>query len=318
MKLKVALDWTPNVIHAGMYLAQIDNLWGDSDLEVEYISVEIDNYQKKTTQRLVEGEVHIALSPSEHLLDYRLLQKEEYPIKAIATVMQQETSAFVTLPDSGITRPAQLDGKTYGGYKTQLERELLTYLIQQDGGKGDIDLVTPPRLEVFEAFLQQQFDTAWVFMPWEGVIAERRGKKLNAFHLHDYQIPYGYSPILMVREETIENASETLQVFLAGVARGYQQAANEPEATAQKLVENVDHPSFEDIDFITQAMQAIAPSFLNEQQRWGAMKPERWDAYVQWLSKHELLHRYDGSPLSAEQINIASLYTNEMLVTDDD
>ncbi|WKN41812.1 ABC transporter substrate-binding protein [Tunicatimonas pelagia] len=313
MKLKVALDWTPNVIHAGMYLAQIDNLWGGSDLEVEYISVEIDNYQKKTTQRLAEGEVHIALSPSEHLLDFRLLQKEQHPIKAIATVMQQETSAFVTLPDSGITRPAQLDGKTYGGYKTQLEKELLTNLIQQDGGQGDIDLVTPPRLEVFEAFLQQQFDTAWVFVPWEGVIAERRGKKLNAFHLHDYQIPYGYSPILMVREDVLEAEKESFQAFLTAVGKGYQQAANNPEETAQKLVENVNHPNFEDIDFITQAMQVIAPSFLNEQQQWGTMKPERWSAYVQWLSDHKLLNRYDNSPLSAEQITTRSLYTNKLL-----
>lgn len=318
MKLKVALDWTPNVIHAGLYLAQIENLWKDSGLEVEYISVEIDNYQKKTTQRLAEGEVHIALSPSEHLLDYRLLQKEKYPIKAIATVMQQETSAFVTLPDSGITRPAQLDGKIYGGYKTQLEKELLTSLIQQDGGKGDIDLVTPSRLEVFEAFLQQQFDTAWVFMPWEGVIAERRGKKLNAFHLHDYQIPYGYSPILMVREDVLNDEKEAFQVFLTAVSQGYQKAASNPEETAQKLVEHIDHSNFEDVDFIAQAMQVIAPSFLNDKQQWGTMKPERWNDYVQWLSDRKLLNRYDGSQLSAEQINIASLYTNKMLVTVDD
>ena len=313
MKLKVALDWTPNVIHAGMYLAQIDNLWKDSDLEVEYISVEVDNYQKKTTQRLAEGEVHIALSPSEHLLDYRLLQEDQYPIKAIATVMQQETSAFVTLPESTITRPVLLNGKTYGGYKTQLEKELLGNLIQQDGGEGEINLVAPPRLEVFEAFLQQHFDVAWVFMPWEGVIAERRGKKLNAFHLHDYQIPYGYSPILMVREESVENDSEALQTFLNGIARGYQQAAHRPEETADKLVKHIDHPNFEDLDFITQAMQVIAPSFLNEEQKWGIMQPERWKSYVHWLSDHKLLTRYNGSQLSAEQINVAALYTNELL-----
>jgi len=313
MKLKVALDWTPNVIHSGMYLAQIENLWEGSGLEVEYISVEIDNYQKKTTQRLAEGEVHIALSPSEHLLDYRLLQKEQYPIKAIATVMQQETSAFVTLPESEIIRPSQLDGKTYGGYKTQLEKELLTNLIQQDGGKGDIDLVTPPRLEVFEAFLQQQFDTAWVFMPWEGVIAERRGKKLNAFHLHNYQIPYGYSPILMVREDVLNKEKETLQAFLTAVGKGYQQAASNPEETAQKLVAHIVHPNFQDVDFITQAMQVIAPSFLNEQQQWGIMQAERWTAYIQWLNNHKLLKRYDSSKLPAEQVDVDSLYTNALL-----
>ena len=313
MKLKVALDWTPNVIHAGLYVAQIENFWKDSGLEVEYISVEIDNYQKKATQRLAEGEVHIALSPSEHLLDYRLLKEATSSIKAIATVMQYETSAFVTLPDSGITRPAQLDGKTYGGYRTQLEQELLTSLIQQDGGKGDISLVTPPRLDVFDAFLQKQFEVCWVFMPWEGVIAEQKGQKLNAFRLHDYQIPYGYSPILMAQEDMLSKEKDAFQVFLAAVAQGYQQAAEQPEATAKLLVDHVDHSNFQDITFITRAMQVIAPSFLNEQKQWGRMQPKRWDAYVQWLDKHKLLKQHDGNQLSVEQLNTDTLFTNDLL-----
>lgn len=313
MKLKVALDWTPNVIHAGLYVAQIENYWKDSGLEVEYISVEIDNYQKKTTQRLAEGEVHIALGPSEHLLDYRLLKENTASLKAIATVMQYETSAFVTLPDSGITHPAQLDGKTYGGYRTQLERELLTSLIQQDGGKGDISLVTPPRLDVFDAFLQKQFEVCWVFMPWEGVIAEQQGHELNAFHLHDYQIPYGYSPILMAQEEVLEKEKEAFQAFLAAASKGYQQAAERPEATAKLLVDHVDHPNFQDLAFITRAMQVIAPSFLNEQKHWGMMQAERWDAYVQWLCKRHLLKRHNNTHLHAEQLDVTPLFTNELL-----
>ena len=313
MQLKVALDWTPNVIHAGLYVAQIENFWKDSGLEVEYISVEIDNYQKKTTQRLAEGEVHIALSPSEHLLDYRLLRETTAPIKAIATVMQQETSAFVTLPDSGITRPTQLDGKTYGGYRTQLERELLTSLIQQDGGKGDISLVTPPRLDVFDAFLQRQFEVCWVFLPWEGVIAEQMGLPLNAFHLHDFHIPYGYSPILMAQEAVLAQEEEAFQIFLQAVARGYCQAAEQPEETAKLLVEHLDHPNFQDLAFITRAMQVIAPSFLNGQQQWGVMQAERWNAYVQWLDEHHLLKRHDGTHLSADQLSTAPLYTNNLL-----
>lgn len=313
MKLKVALDWTPNVIHAGLYIAQIERFLEDSGVEVEYISVEIDNYQKKTIQRLVEGEVHIALGPSEHLLDYRLLRSESAMVTAVATIMQQETSAFVTLTDSGLSHPVQLDGKTYGGYQTQLEYELLSNLIQQDGGKGEFAMVTPPRLEVFEAFLQQQFDVCWVFMPWEGEIAKQRGYELNAFHLHDYQIPYGYSPVLMTLDETLEQEEDALRAFLLAVERGYQQAAEYPQDTAKLLVKHIDHPNFQDLPFITQAMEVIAPTFLNKQHRWGIMRSERWDAYLQWLSNNDLLKRPDGTLISVDQIETNDLYTGKLL-----
>ena len=33
--------------------------------------------------------------------------------------------------------------------------------------------------------------------PWEGVEAERKGVKLNAFRLQDSGIPYGYSPVVI-------------------------------------------------------------------------------------------------------------------------
>ena len=40
-------------------------------------------------------------------------------------------------------------------------------------------------------------DATWVFMPWEGVEAQRRGVELNAFSLSDSGIPYGYSPVVV-------------------------------------------------------------------------------------------------------------------------
>lgn len=42
---------------------------------------------------------------------------------------------------------------------------------------------------------QGEGDATWVFMPWEGVLAQRAGLELTAFNPED-SVPYGYSPVL--------------------------------------------------------------------------------------------------------------------------
>jgi hypothetical protein len=42
-----------------------------------------------------------------------------------------------------------------------------------------------------------------IFLGWEGVEAEMAGTQLNVFRLEDYQVPYGYSPLLVAHPDTI-------------------------------------------------------------------------------------------------------------------
>ncbi len=312
MKITIALDWAPNVNHAGMYLAQLKHYF-PADVSVEFISTEIDNYTKSPIERLADGEADIALGPTEHLLKHRLLQRDTLSVVAVATIMQKETSGFVTLKSSGIDRPAQLDGKTYAGYKTLLEENLLNSMIRQDGGQGQIKMVTPPRLEVFDAFLRQEFDVCWVFSPWEGVIAEHRGVDLNTFRLTDYQVPYGYSPLLMTREEILQEHPDQIRALLAAIARGYQEVSQQPDEAAKILSEGIKHLNFEDADLVSKTMTAIAPTLLTPPGRWGVMQPEHSEQYVQWLLQHNLLVTEAGQSVSPQDIIVDQLFTNQYL-----
>jgi len=313
MKLTLALDWTPNVNHAGLYLAQINGYFRDAGLEVEFISTDVDNYTKKPIERLAEKEVDFAMGPSEHLINYRKLKEPAVPVLAVATIMQEETSAFVTQASSGIDRPAQLDRKTFAGYKTVLETNLITSMIRNDGGAGNINLITPPRLSVFDGFLQGEADTCWVFMPWEGVIAQHRGIALNAFRLNDYQVPYGYSPLIMVREDVLNEKQEAYQKFLQAVGKGYKETAQNPEATAEILTKNIDHANFEDDAFIQKTMQVIAPTLLDKGGKWGIMQHQHWEDYTHWLIAHDMLQLPDGALLKKEDVDVEDFYTNGLV-----
>jgi hypothetical protein len=67
---------------------------------------------------------------------------------------QDSTSAIVTLASSGITRPAQLDGKTYASYGARFEGRIVQQLIRNDGGAGDFKESTPPMLGIWDTLLK--------------------------------------------------------------------------------------------------------------------------------------------------------------------
>ena len=57
--VKVALDWTPNTIHSGLYLALEKGLYADEGLEVELLPPDAE-YSITPAKRLEKGEVDLA------------------------------------------------------------------------------------------------------------------------------------------------------------------------------------------------------------------------------------------------------------------
>lgn len=72
-----------------------------------------DDYKVTPGQKVEGGEATFCICPSETVISYHLRpQSDPKPkLQAVAAVLQQDTSAIVTLKSSGIDRPAQLDGK---------------------------------------------------------------------------------------------------------------------------------------------------------------------------------------------------------------
>lgn len=78
-----------------------------------------------------------------------------------------------------------------------------------------------------------------VFMPWEGVAAQRAGVDLNVFKLADYGIPYCYSPVLAAHPQTLDQNPGLVKAFMAATARGYEYAAEHPAEAAELLCAEV-------------------------------------------------------------------------------
>lgn len=298
--LRLALDWTPNVNHSGFFAAQYFGWFEEAGVQVEIQHPGTDNYRHSPAKKVELGLADAALCPFESLLSYRN-KSEPLPLLALAAVLQTDLSSIVVKADSGIERPAQLDGKTYASYKARYEDAQVACLVRNDGGQGDLVLQYPNRLGIWQTLLQGEADATWIFDNWEGVQAQLAGIELRHFRMADYGIPYGYSPVLATTEAILNTHQEALQAFLSASAHGFAWAAAHSEEMAQILLPLVPK-SDQNLAMLTAAQQATSPHYLHK-EGWGFMEIERVQSYLAWLA---------AEGLESAKFDATAIFTNAL------
>ncbi|KAK1075245.1 hypothetical protein LTR33_009589 [Friedmanniomyces endolithicus] len=281
--VKVALDWTPNTIHSGLFLAKDTGIYEKHSLDVELLSPGPD-YDKTPARRLQDGEVDLAICPSESCIAYQ--QAGKMQLRAIYAILQRDASAIVS---SKLSRISELgNGKVYGSYNARYEDEIVKAMIKTDGGNpGGVKLERQEgKLSLFTSLKEAKVDVTWIFLPWEGVEATLDGITLNAFRTQDYGIPYGYSPVIAYNASSSKLSEDVLSKFVAATMEGYQQAMNDVDLAVRTLAKNCDPPRSE--EFLRRSQQAINESY-SDGSTLGRMSTQRWKTWVDWLHEQGLL-----------------------------
>lgn len=298
--LKLALDWTPNINHLGFFVAKALKFYDEVGLEVRLSDPSEDNYAV-TPAKKVELEIaDMALCPLESVLSYRSKQ-QPFDAVALATLFKEDLSAIVVLGDSKIQRPRDLDGRSYASYKARYEDEIVRQMIKNDGGKGQVELAYPDKLGIWETLQSGQYDATWIFLNWEGVQAEEKGLVLRKFRLVDYDIPYGYSPIILASQRQVEKDQLSYSAFLQATKKGFLYAKQNPEEAIKILAPLVAEQD-RDIDLLRS--QKITSASYGKEEDWGKMESHRVDLFLNWLKTRGL----EKSWIRAEELVYKGLH----------
>lgn len=230
-------------------------------------------------------------------------------LRAIAAVLEQDASAVAVRADSGITRPRDLDGRVYASYAARFEEGIVKEMIRADGGRGDITVVRPKKLGIWDTILSREADATWMFENWEGVEAKMQGVELRCFRMGDYGIPYGYSPLLLVNEGRDVNA-EVVKKFLKATKMGFHMATEKPEEAARILQGYVPAGTEEKLVLESQRWLAERQTYGSPKD-WGRMSSKKWEEWIGWLRAQGLLTHRDDSEI--ENFEVTDLFTNEFL-----
>ncbi len=180
--VSVALDWTPNTNHTGMYVAQQKGWYKNAGINLKLLPYS----ESVAAETLVStGKAEVGISSTESIV---AASASGAPVVGIGAIVSHNTSVLAVRKDSGITSPKQLDGKTYGGFGASFETPLINKVIQQDGGTGSFKNVTLST-DSIQALQSRKVDFVWIYEGWESIIAKRAGLELTTFPITKYGVP---------------------------------------------------------------------------------------------------------------------------------
>jgi len=280
--VSVILDWTPNTNHSGLYLAQARGYFADAGIDLTIVQPG----DTSGLQLLAVGKADFAYSVAEGLVPAR---EQGADVVSVATVIQHNTSSLVSLTSSGVARPRDLAGHSYGTYGSELEAALLRTLVECDGGDPDAVTFTPLTGDDFRVGLtSHQYDTAWGFDGWETVrLREIDGLDVATIPFIDHTdcIPDWYTPLVATSQEHLDDAPQLVRDFLAALSHGYEDAIADPQAAADAI-----HEAAPEIDaaLLTASAQWLGPRYTDDPEHWGVQEAKVWDDFVGFLQDHDL------------------------------
>lgn len=283
-KIRVALDWTPNTIHSGLYLAKEKGFYSKQGLDVELLPPDAE-YSTTPAKRVESGEVDLAICPSESCIAYN--ESGKMKLQAIYAILQKDASAIVSTKLSAMKELGE--GKKYGSYNAKYEDAIVQAMVGKDGGEGQSVQIerSQGKLSLFDAVKDGSVDATWIFIPWEGVEAELDNVDAKYFKLEDYGIPYGYSPVI-ARNASQSLSDEVLSAFVTATREGYEHAIRQPQDAADVL-HSVTTPQ-RSKDFLAKSQASINQYYVESDQQPGAMNDAKWNTWLDWLRTHGLLN----------------------------
>jgi ABC-type nitrate/sulfonate/bicarbonate transport system substrate-binding protein len=309
-QISVALDWTPNTNHSGMYVAQQLGYYTKRG-----ISLKIIPYASTAPETLISrGTANFGFSYQAGTAYARAAGEDVTGVFAPAQkglyVIAVRASA------TGITSPKDLDGKTYAGFGSPDEIPEMKYVISRAGGTGTFTDVTL-NTDAYTAVYSGQADFTIAESSWEVIQAKLVGKPLKTFDPTSYGFPDSYSTLISTSDKFLAKSPTLARNFLAATAEGYAYAAKNPNAAAA-LVIKANPGVFSQTQLVYDSEKDLADGgyLTTASGQVGTQSDAKWTAYGDFLYSNGLLTDSSGKQLTS-QPDWSKFYTNAYLPASD-
>ena len=292
----VILDYVANTNHTGMYVALDQGYYEEQGLNVNIV----EPTEGATATLVAVGKGDFGISYQEDVT-IALASEDPLPIRAIAALIQHNTSGFATYADKDITSVKDFEGKTYAGWGGPGESAVLNAVMTQAGADfSKLNIVTSDGAGF--AALKDQVDIMWFFEAWDNVKCELADFPINYTPVRDLdeRLDY-YTPVIIASEETLEQKPEMVRRFLAATEKGYLYAIENPEESAEILHKYT--PDY-DMELLSRSQAYLTDKYMEDSETWGTMKDSVWDNYTDFMVEYGVIDK---------DIPAADCYTNEFL-----
>ncbi|WP_405876536.1 ABC transporter substrate-binding protein [Streptomyces sp. NBC_00005] len=295
-----ALDYLPGATHNGLAYAMQKGLFAKEGIKIKILPVGT----TPSDALIGTGKAQFGFTSSyaSALTDLAAGMS----VKSIFLAMPHDPSAISVLASSGITSPAGLAGKTYGGYGTPMELALVNSMIAKAGGHGAVKQVV---LSVgsIEALKSKKVDAASTW-PDDDYTATQDGTKFTKFQPTDYGVPANSGVLVLANNSYAQKNPKIARGLAKALREGYQAAIDDPKAANAALAAQFPSINRKLVDFTTGAQ---AKDMVNSDGPVGTQSVQKMQAYADWMIKMGVLTGAGGKALKS--FDVTPFVTNTYL-----
>ena len=283
-KITIALDWTPNTNHTGIYIAKQLGFFRDEGLAVSIIQPPEGDCANLVACKKVDFGID-----AQDFLAPAFAAENPLPIKAIAAINQHNTAGIISRKEVNIKGPGDLSFKKYATFDNPIEHFILDYSMAKEGKRFcDLNLIHA-KIENVPMALKNGIDACLIFYGIEGIATKLSSIDSNFFFLCDIDPCFDYyTPVIISNTEYIENNKDTVRAFIRALSKGYNYATDNPLVAAKILISAV--PELNE-KLIIKSQEFMSKQYKAESRHWGFIDPLRWNSFYHLLFEKNIINR---------------------------
>jgi ABC-type nitrate/sulfonate/bicarbonate transport system substrate-binding protein len=272
------LDFTPNAVHAGLYLA-VER--GYDDAEGVALAVRKPSASTDALRLLQGGRADLAILD---IHDLGLARQAGRDLVGVMAVVQQPLAAVLARP--GIRSPRELEGRRVGVTGLPSDEAVLRSVVAGAGGDPAAVRQTTIGFEAVRALLAGRVAAATAFWNVEGVALRRRRPGFREFRVDDFGAPAYPELVLTVTRATLEDRPAVVRAAIRALQRGYGEAQSDPASAVSAMLER--EPGLDRASLAAQ-LDAVAPAFTAGARAYGELRPAVLRAWARWDRRFGIL-----------------------------
>jgi NitT/TauT family transport system substrate-binding protein/putative hydroxymethylpyrimidine transport system substrate-binding protein len=244
----VALDFTPNAVHAPIYAA-VQN--GFDRAEGVHVRIRPPGARPDSLKLVTNGRADLAVLD---IHDLAIARERGVDVVAVGALVQRPLGALVAQPE--IRRPRDLDGKRIGVSGLPSDPAFVRAIVEHDGGDYDSVREITIGFNAVASLLGKKVDAVPVFWNAEGVILKERGARMNEFRVDDYGAPPYPEVVLVTPRANLDRRRDAIERAVAAIRRGAEASLRDPQPVTQEIARA---SGGTDVDLVRAQMKAVAP-----------------------------------------------------------
>lgn len=278
--VKLLLDFQPNAVHAGIYVALAENL--DAAREVA-LDVRIPGDTTDAVKLLAAGRTDVAILD---IHDLAIARERGQDLVGVMAIVQKPLAAILAAPN--IRTPRDLEGKRVGVTGLPSDEAVARSIVAGAGGDPDRVRLTTIGFDAVRSLLTDRVAGATAFWNVEGVALRAKRPSIREFRVDAYGAPSYPELILTVTRKTLRDKPQLVGDTVAALADGYKTAVAKPKAALDALLARTDGLGRA---AAKRELDAVLPAFRTADGEVGELDDGRLRAWARWDQRFGIVKR---------------------------